>query len=42
MKRCPQCNGVETDDALVFCRADSIALVSDSFPLISEGIPAVI
>ena len=22
MKRCPQCNRVETDDALTFCRAD--------------------
>jgi len=30
MKRCPQCNRVETDDALVFCRADGTALVSDS------------
>jgi TolB-like protein/Tfp pilus assembly protein PilF len=29
MKRCPQCNRVETDDALVFCRADGTALVSD-------------
>ncbi len=32
MKRCPQCNRVETDDALVFCRADGIALISDSGP----------
>lgn len=32
MKRCPQCNRVETDDALVFCRADGAALVSDSSP----------
>src|SRR6266702_4794952 len=32
MKRCPQCNRVETDDALVFCRADGTALVSDSSP----------
>src|SRR6266536_6520970 len=30
MKRCPQCNRLETDDALVFCRADGTALVSDS------------
>ena len=22
MKRCPQCNRVETDNALVFCRVD--------------------
>ncbi len=32
MKRCPQCNRVETDDALAFCRADGTALVSDSSP----------
>jgi TolB-like protein/Tfp pilus assembly protein PilF len=33
MKRCPQCNRVEADDDLVFCRADGIRLVlnSDSF-----------
>lgn len=30
MKRCPQCNRTETDDTLVFCRADGTALVSDS------------
>src|SRR5438105_15080020 len=30
MKRCPQCNRVETDDALVFGRTDGAALVSDS------------
>jgi len=30
MKRCPQCNRVETDDALAFCRADGTALVSNS------------
>lgn len=30
MKRCPQCNRVETDDALVFCRVDGMALVGDS------------
>ena len=29
MKRCPQCNRLETDDALVFCRADGTALVND-------------
>jgi TolB-like protein/tetratricopeptide (TPR) repeat protein len=33
MKRCPQCNRVETDDALVFCRADGAALISDSGPV---------
>lgn len=32
MKRCPQCNRVETDDSLVFCRADGVALVSESLP----------
>src|SRR5947199_10865945 len=37
MKRCPQCNRVETDDALVFCRADGTALVSDSSSLNSEA-----
>ena len=30
MKRCPQCNRVEADDALAFCRTDGVALVSDS------------
>ena len=30
MKICPQCNRVETDDALTFCRADGTALISDS------------
>ena len=30
MKRCPQCNRIEVDDVLVFCRADGAALVSDS------------
>lgn len=33
MKRCPQCNRVETDDSLVFCRTDGTGLVSDSLPL---------
>src|SRR5215831_1071274 len=28
MKQCPQCNRVETDDALVFCRADGTRLVT--------------
>ena len=37
MKRCPQCNRVETDDALVFCRADGTALVSDLSSLGSEA-----
>src|SRR5262245_23579835 len=30
MKRCPQCNRVETDDTLAFCRADGTALITDS------------
>src|SRR5438105_908741 len=30
MKRCPQCNRVETDNALVFCRVDGASLVTDS------------
>jgi len=30
MKRCPQCNRVESDEALKFCRADGVTLVSDS------------
>jgi TolB-like protein/Tfp pilus assembly protein PilF len=30
MKRCPQCNRVEPDDALAFCRADGTSLISDS------------
>jgi TolB-like protein/lipoprotein NlpI len=30
MKRCPACKRVETDDALVFCRADGTPLVTDS------------
>jgi TolB-like protein len=33
MKRCPQCNRVETDDSLAFCRTDGVSLVSDSRPL---------
>jgi TolB-like protein/Tfp pilus assembly protein PilF len=37
MKRCPQCNRVETDDALVYCRADGAALVTESSPLASEA-----
>src|SRR5438105_1985648 len=30
MKRCPQCNRVESDEALKFCRVDGATLVSDS------------
>jgi len=32
MKRCPQCNHVETDDALVYCRADGTPLVAQLNP----------
>src|SRR6266699_1741407 len=37
MKRCPQCNRAETDDALVYCRVDGTPLVSDSSSLNSEA-----
>src|SRR5262245_41039012 len=37
MKRCPQCNRVETDDALVYCRVDGTALISESSSLSSEA-----
>ena len=37
MKRCPQCNRVETDDALVFCRADGTALISESGSVSTEA-----
>lgn len=30
MKRCPQCNRVETDEGLKFCRVDGATLISDS------------
>ena len=30
MKRCPQCNRVETDDALAFCRVDGTRLINES------------
>ena len=30
MKRCPQCNRVETDEALKFCRVDGATLLIDS------------
>ena len=36
MKRCPQCNRVEADDSLVYCRSDGTPLVST--PLTSEPI----
>ena len=37
MKRCPQCNRVESDEALVFCRADGMALISDSVSFTSDA-----
>src|SRR5437667_2459189 len=37
MKRCPSCNRVETDDALVFCRVDGTDLIRDSSSLNSEA-----
>src|SRR4030095_2512656 len=30
MKRCPQCNRIETDDALAFCRVDGTRLIADT------------
>lgn len=36
MKRCPICNRVESDDALVYCRTDGAALITDSRPLTGE------
>ncbi len=36
MKRCPQCNRVEKDNALVFCRVDGTALAGDHLSLGSE------
>ncbi|MEP6920545.1 MAG: hypothetical protein ABI967_05415 [bacterium] len=32
MKRCPTCDRVETDDALVFCRVDGTRLIIDAEP----------
>ena len=37
MKRCPQCNRVETDDSLVFCRTDGMSLFSDSLSFSGEA-----
>ena len=36
MKRCPQCQRVETDDALAFCRNDGARLISNSDDLYSS------
>ena len=40
MKRCPQCNRFESDDALAFCRADGTPLVSDSLPATNDSTPS--
>ncbi|HEX4899757.1 MAG TPA: tetratricopeptide repeat protein, partial [Pyrinomonadaceae bacterium] len=37
MKRCPQCNRVENDGSLGFCRVDGTALISDSGPVNPEA-----
>src|SRR5882672_9816887 len=37
MKRCPQCNRVESDDTLIFCRADGATLISDSGSISGEA-----
>ena len=37
MKRCPQCNRVETDNALVYCRVDGAALLSEHTAVASEA-----
>jgi TolB-like protein/Tfp pilus assembly protein PilF len=37
MKRCPQCNRVETDEALKFCRTDGATLVGDSSAIGEAG-----
>jgi len=37
MKRCPQCNRLEPDETLGFCRADGTPLISHSGPLSAEA-----
>ena len=37
MKRCPQCNRFETDEALKFCRVYGTTLISDSGPVSGEA-----
>ena len=37
MKRCPQCNRVETDETLTFCRADGTPLIRESGSVSSTG-----
>jgi len=36
MKRCPQCNRVETDDELAFCRLDGTSLVNAPRPVSAD------
>jgi TolB-like protein/Tfp pilus assembly protein PilF len=36
MKRCPQCNRVETDGALLYCRIDGTALINNAVSSASE------
>ena len=36
MKRCPQCNHLEADDTLGFCRTDGVALIDDSGSLTGD------
>lgn len=40
MKRCPQCNRVEEDDSLGFCRTDGVALINDPRSLGGDADPA--
>ena len=37
MKRCPQCNRVETDDELKFCRVDGTTLLAESGSINTES-----
>ena len=37
MKRCPQCNRVEADEALKFCRVDGATLITDSASIDQEA-----
>ena len=37
MKLCPQCNRVETDESLKFCRSDGATLIIDASPIASEA-----
>src|SRR6266478_6923962 len=37
MKRCPQCNRLETDDELAFCRLDGTSLVNDHRPVSADA-----